>query len=86
MEKLFSGAGEGGIGGPNKEVFVKIERREEIRERLKRLNLIIVIKKYWLIIRCIIRELETDRDAFDVFSGMWIEIGKSGARPFFEVV
>ena len=43
MENLFNDGGS--TGGPNKGMFVKIER-EKIGERLKWLNLLIVINKY----------------------------------------
>lgn len=44
MEKLFND--EGITGGLNKGMFVKIER-EKIGERLKWLNLLIVMNQYW---------------------------------------
>lgn len=52
VENLINGCGEAGIEGLNKGMFVRIER-EEIRERLKRLNLVIIIKKYWQMVECI---------------------------------
>lgn len=55
VKKLFNG--EGGIGALNEWMFMRIESREEIRERLKRFNLVIVIKKYWQMMGCISRGL-----------------------------
>lgn len=47
----LGGASEAWIKG----TFVRMKRREEIGKRLKRLNLVIVIKKYWQVMGCILR-------------------------------
>lgn len=62
------------------------ERREGIRERLKRPNFIVVIKKHWQMVRCISRGSGNHQECLDVFRRVWLETGKSGAKPFLQVV
>lgn len=65
-------------------MFVRLER-DEIRERLKRLNLVIVIKKYWQMVECIFRGFENWQGCLGGFQWGVHRNSTSGVEPFVQV-
>lgn len=74
-----------GIRGLNKGCSMRI-KGEEIRKRLKRLNLVMVIKKYWQMMGCILRVKKLSEMPLRTSVGYMDRNRKSGAKPFLQVM